>query len=172
MDMEERIKALEQKIEYLDAIEGIRSTISHYAQSLDFARWEELASLLTDDVVHCNRTPFGSWFEDVQGKENVINRFRKYRSAYQHPKRFTTNERFQVEGNTATCFAYFLVFHSSGVNSYLGWGTYDWSFRLEEGTWKFSKMVHTVHTMTSPQAGWAMERLEDRVVPFPPPSSS
>lgn len=163
MDLQERITALEQRLSDLEAIEGIRDTISRYAQAVDYAQYDELASILTDDIIL--RT--NPWWEDQKGKEKALNIFRNYRTTYQYPHRYIANERIHIDEKIGTYFAYWLVVHSHGGQSYIGWGTYDWMFRLEKGIWKIAKMVVNIQTMTSLEKGWGME--QDRVISFPPP---
>ena len=161
MDLQERLSALEQRLSELEAIEGIRDTIGRYARGVDYAQYEELASILTDDIIF---QP-GPWWEEQKGKEKALNVFREYRTTFQYPHRYIVNERIRVDGNIGTCSAYWLVVHSYSGQSYIGWGTYDWVFRLEEGVWKIAKMVIDIQTMTSLEKGWGME--EGRVISFP-----
>ena len=161
MDLQERIMALERRLSDFEAIEGIRDTIGRYARAIDYAQYDELASILTDDII----LKPGPWFEEQKGKENAVNVFRNYRTTYQHPHRYIMNERINIDGKTGTCSAYWMVVHSYDGQSYIGWGTYDWVFRLEEGVWKIAKMVIDIQTMTSLEKGWGMEH--DRVASFP-----
>ena len=162
MDLQERITTLERRLNDLEAIEGIRDTIGRYARAVDYAQYDELASILADDIVF---QP-GPWFEDQKGKDKALNIFREYRTTYQYPHRYVVNERIHIDGKIGKCSAYFLVVHSCNGQSYIGWGTYDWVFRFEEGIWKIAKMVVDIQTMTSLEKGWGME--QDRVASFPP----
>jgi len=162
VDLQERITALEQRLSDLEAIEGIRDTISRYARAIDYAQYDVLESIIADDII----LQPGPWWEDQRGKEKALNIFRSYRTTYQYPHRYIVNERIHIDGKTGTCFSYWLVVHSYGGQSYIGWGTYDWVFRLEEGIWKIDKMVIDIQTMTSLEKGWGME--QDRVISFPP----
>ncbi|MBA7687790.1 hypothetical protein ES703_96263 [subsurface metagenome] len=163
MDLQERVATLEQRVSNLEAIEGIRNTISRYGRAVDYAQFDDLASILTDDVI----LQPGPWWEDQKGKEKVLSIFRDYRTTYQFPHRHAVNDLTHIDGKKGICSAYFLVMHSYHGNSYIGWGRYDWVFRLEEGIWKIAKMVINIETMTSLEKGWGME--QDRVIPFPPP---
>jgi len=162
VDLQERVTALEQRLNDLEAMEGIRETMSRYARAIDYAQYDELEAILTGDFIY---QP-GPWWPDQKGKENALNIFRNYRNTYQFPHRYIVNERIQVDGNTGTCFSYWLVVQSYGGQSYIGWGTYDLAFRLEDGIWKLAKMVIDIQTMTSLEKGWGME--QDRVASFPP----
>ena len=62
----------------------------------------------------------------------VVKAFRNYRRAFQHPKRFITNEQIDVhDDGTATGWANWFVVQGYNGQSYYGWGMYDWTFRLE-----------------------------------------
>jgi len=161
MNLEERITALERRLADLEAAEGIRATIARYAETLDYEQFDELAAIMTEDVI----LKPGAWFEEQKGKENAMNIFRDYRTTFQYPHRYVANERFEIEGDTGKGSSYFLVVHSHGGGSYIGWGTYDWVFRLEEGVWKIAKMIIDIQVMTSLDKGWGMEK--DRVISFP-----
>ena len=164
MDLQERITALEKRLSDLEAMEGIRDTIGRYARAQDIGQDDEMAAIMTDDIL---LRP-GSWWPEQKGKENALKTFRDYRASFQHRCRYSMNEHIHIDGKTGTCTAYFLVVHSNGGQSYIGWGTYDWEFRLEEGTWKMAKMFITIDTMTSLEKGWGME--EGRVISLPPHS--
>ena len=159
---QERIKDLERRLHNLEAAEGIRDTMGRYAKAIDYAQYDELESILADDVI----LKPGPWFEEQQGKENAINTFRNYRTTYQYPHRYITNERIKVDGEHGTYISYWIVVHAYGGKSYIGWGTYDCIFRLEVGVWKIARMDIDIQTMTSLEKGWGME--EGRVTSFPP----
>jgi len=159
---QEHITALERRLNNLEAAEGIRDTMGRYARAVDYAQYEELEAILADDII----LKVGSWFKEQKGKENAINIFRNYRTTYQNPHRYITNERIHVDGDSGTCNAYWIVVHSYGGKSYIGWGTYDCAFRLEEDVWKITRMNMDIQTMTSLEKGWGME--EGRVISFPP----
>lgn len=162
MELEEKIKALENRLNELEAKEGIRDTISRYARAVDYSDFDDLESILTEDMVF---DP-GPWWPDQEGKENALKIWRDYCSTYQFPHRYITNQRIQVTGNVGTGSAYFFVTQSYKGESYIGWGTYEWSFRPENGVWKIARMAVDINTMTSLKEGWGME--SDRVASFPP----
>ena len=162
MDLQERITTLEQRLDELEAIEGIRDTIGRYARGVDYAQYDELESILADDIILEARP----WFEEQNGKENAMNIFRNYRTTYQHPHRYITNERINIDGNNGTCAAYWIVVHSYNGQSCIGWGSYNWVFHLEDGIWKIAKMDIDLQTMSTLERGWGMEN--GRVMPFAP----
>ena len=95
-----------------------------------------------------------------------VNRIFTYQRAFQHPRRFITNEQIEVQDDsTATGYATWFVVQAREGQSYYGWGTYEWGFRREDGLWKICKMIITVECMTTLERGWGM--LEERVAAFP-----
>lgn len=164
MDLEERIEVLERRVNELEAIEGIRNTMSRYARAIDYEQYDVLESIIADDIV-LQAKP---WWKETKGKEDALNTFRSYRTTYQFPHRYFTNENIHIDGEFGKCLVYWLVFHSYNGKSYIGWGTIDWVFRLEGGIWKIARMAIDIQTMTSLDEGWGME--QERVIPFPPPS--
>ena len=167
MALQERIAALESRLSDLEAREGIRNTIGRYARGVDEAQYDELMSIMTDNIV-IQTSPW--WDRIFKGKEGALSLFRDYHSAFQHPRRWIANQRITVDGETGKCSADWFVVQSHSGQSYIGWGTYDWEFRFGKGIWKITKMVITLLTMTTLSQGWGME--QDRVMPLPsqPPS--
>jgi len=167
MTLEERLAALEHQQNLLLARQEIWHTITRYARGLDEQRPEELEEIFTDDVVSQTRP----WSRLLEGKALVLKAFRNYQHAFQNPQRFITNEQIHVhDDGTATGYANWFVVQAREGQSYYGWGSYDWTFRYEDKSWKISKMILTVACMTTLDRGWGM--LEDRVMAFPPRSNA
>ncbi len=59
-------------------------------------------------------------------------------------------------GETAKTFTYWFVTQEDGDQSVIGWGTYDWAFRLEGGLWKVTELIIHVLAMTTLEKGWAI----------------
>ena len=164
MSLAARLAALEQQQALSQARHDIWQTIARYARGLDEQRDEDLAEILTDDVVLQTQP----WTQrPLEGKALALKAFRNYRWAFQHPRRFITNHQIAVNNDgTATGYANWLVVQAREEQSYCGWGSYDWAFRCEEGVWKISRMCITLDCMTTLERGWGM--LTERIVPFPP----
>lgn len=152
MTVDARLADLERRLAVLEGIEGVRRTLSLYARWLDENRPELFEQVFASDC-HLKTVPWGA---DVHGRERVRRGFGRYLARFQHPRRYYANEAITVEGETAKAFAYWLVTQEDGDRSVIGWGTYDWAFRLEDGTWKVTDLVITVLTMTTPDRGWAV----------------
>lgn len=161
-----RLAAVEQRLAVLEAMEGVRKTLSDYARALDERRPDLLASIFTEDC-HLVTVPWGA---DSRGKARMLRVFERYWARFANPRRYYANEAIQVAGATATAFSYWLVTQEDGERSIIGWGTYDWAFRLEDGAWRIGELIIRVLVMTPLERGWAGP---ERVMsPFPPPASS
>ncbi len=153
---------IEARLAMLEHRQEIWHTITRYTRGIDEQRPEELEAIFTEDVVSQTHP----WSRRLEGKALVVKAFRNYQRAFQHPRRFITNEQIEVQNeSTATGYATWFVVQAREGQSYYGWGTYDWDFRREDGLWKISKMIITVECMTTLDRGWGM--LEERVASFP-----
>jgi 3-phenylpropionate/cinnamic acid dioxygenase small subunit len=163
MDLETRLRSIEQQLARLHARQEIWQAITRYARGIDEQRFDELAEVFTDDAVSQTH-PWGQ--RPLVGKALVLKAFRNYLQAFQQPRRFITNEQIDVhDDQTATGYANWFVVQSREGEAYYGWGWYDWEFRVEAGHWKISKMIIHVECMTTLARGWGMA--DNRVVPFP-----
>lgn len=164
MTIEERLAALEQQQAQLQAQHDIMQTIARYARGIDEQLDEELAAIFTDDVVLQTQP----WTQrPLEGKTLALKAFRNYRWAFQHPRRFITNHQITVnDDGTASGYANWFVVQAREEQSYCGWGSYEWTFRYEEGLWRISQMLIALDCMTTLERGWGM--LVERILPFPP----
>ena len=164
MDLETRLAALEQQQRRIQARQDLWQTMARYARGIDEQREEDLAAIVTDDVV-LETQP---WTQvPLVGKALALKALRNYRRAFQCPRHFITNHQLAVNDNdTATGYATWLVVQAREEQSYCGWGSYEWAFRCEDGLWKISRMLVTLDCMTTLERGWGM--LAERILPFPP----
>jgi ketosteroid isomerase-like protein len=164
--LQTRLAQVERRLAALEAMEGIRETLSDYARALDERRPDLLARIFTDDC-HLVTVPWGA---DSRGKHRMLRVFERYWARFANPRRYYANEAIRVDGSAATAFSYWLVTQEDGGRSIIGWGTYDWAFREEGGAWRISELVIRVLVMTPLERGWAGP---ERVMsPFPAPSSA
>jgi hypothetical protein len=159
--LEARVAGLERRVADLEAVEGVRRTLSDYARALDERRPELLERIFTDDC-HLVTIPWGA---DTRGKARMRVAFDRYWERFANPRRYYANEAIAVDGHRATAFTYWFVTQDDGDRSAIGWGTYDWVFRHEDAAWKIAELVIRVLTMTTLDRGWAVP---DRIMaPFP-----
>ena len=164
MDLETRLAALERQQRLIQARQDLWQTMARYARGIDEQREEDLAAIVTDDVV-LETQP---WTQvPLVGKALALKALRNYRRAFQCPRHFITNHQLAVNDNgTATGYATWLVVQAREEQSYCGWGSYEWAFRCEGGLWKISRMLVTLDCMTTLERGWGM--VAERILPFPP----
>src|SRR5215475_5161896 len=164
MDLELRLAALERQQNLIQARQDLWQTIARYARGIDEQREDDLAAILTDDVVLQTQP----WTQrPLVGKALALKALRNYRRAFQGPRHFITNHQLAIhDDGTATGYANWFVVQAREAQSYCGWGSYEWEFRYDDGRWKISRMLITLDCMTTLERGWGM--LADRIVPFPP----
>ena len=166
MTLETRLAALEQQQTLIQARQDLWQTIACYARGIDEQREDDLAAILTDDVVLQTQP----WTQGpLVGKPLALKALRNYRRAFQCPRHFITNYQFALnDKDTATGYANWLVVQSREEQSYCGWGSYEWEFRREGVLWKISHMLVKLDCMTTLERGWGM--VAERILPFPPRS--
>jgi hypothetical protein len=152
MSLEARLAELERRVATLEAIEGVRRTLSVYARALDERRPELLDQIFAADC----RLKTIPWGADTRGRDRIALGFERYWARFKNPRRYYANEAISVEGETAKAFTYWFVTQEDGDRSVIGWGTYDWAFRLEGGVWKATELIIHVLAMTTLDKGWAV----------------
>ena len=163
MHLATRLATLERQQARIQARHDIWHTIARYARGIDEQRDDDLAEILTDDVVLQTQP----WTQrPLVGKAIALKALRNYRRAFQHPRHFITNHQLAInDDGTATGYANWFVVQSREEQSYCGWGSYEWEFRHADGLWKMSRMLITLDCMTTLERGWGM--LAGRILPFP-----
>ncbi len=160
MNLEATVAELRRRVEALEAVEGVRKTLSLYARGLDEHRREVLERIFAADC----RLKTIPWGADTRGKERILLGFERYWARFSNPRRYYANEDIAVDGETAKAFTYWWVTQEDGDQSVIGWGTYDWAFRLDGGIWKVTELIIHVLAMTTLAKGWA---IPDRIMmPF------
>lgn len=164
MDVEARLAALERQHTLLQARHDLWETMARYVRAIDDQREEELAAILTDDVVFQTHP----WTQGpLRGKALALKALRNYRRAFQCPRHFLTNQQLAIhDSGTATGSATWLVVQAREEQSYCGWGTYELDFRCADGLWQISRLLVTLDCMTTLERGWGM--VAERILPFPP----
>ena len=164
MDVDTRLAALERQQHLIQARQDLGQTIARYARGIDEQREDDLAAIVTEDVV-LETQPWTQ--RPLVGKALALKALRNYRRAFQCPRHFITNHQLTVnDDGTATGYATWFVVQAREEQSYCGWGSYEWAFRCEGGLWKISHMLVTLDCMTTLERGWGMGA--ERILPFPP----
>ena len=156
MTLEERIGALEARNE-------IDRLITRYARAVDEDIDAELGAIFAGDAV-LEILPWSGG--PVEGRGRVVATFKDYIAKFANRKRFVANRVIDVTGpDGATGWANWFVVQANAGQSYVGWGSYDWTFRRVGGVWEIARMVITVDCMTTRDKGWA--DLESLVAAYP-----
>ncbi|MGH8597717.1 MAG: nuclear transport factor 2 family protein [Gammaproteobacteria bacterium] len=151
--LEQRLILLERQVRDLQSAQAIRATLSQYAIAVDEKRPELLRSLFTDDAA----VEIPAWKIDVAGIADVMAFYATYWARFDYPRRYYANEDIRIDGDSATAFLYWHVTQERAGQSYLGWGTYHWRFRLIDDRWRIKGVLITLLAMTTLAAGWAGE---------------
>src|SRR5216683_2909589 len=131
MNFATRLATLERQQILIQARQDLWQTIARYARGIDEQRDDDLADLLTDDMV-LQTEPWTQ--RPLVGKALALKALRNYRRAFQCPRHFITNHQLSInDDSTATGYANWLVVQSREGQSYCGWGSYEWDFRCAGG---------------------------------------
>ena len=98
LDMQlRRLAALERQQNLIQARQDLWLTIARYARGIDEQREEELAAILTDDVVFQTQP----WSQGpLVGKALALKALRNYRQAFRCPRHFITNHQLLLNDFT------------------------------------------------------------------------
>lgn len=152
------------RVEALEAKDAIWRLMARYAKAVDEEDDEELAAIFTGDAT-CETVPWSKG-KVFHGREAIVRLFNGYQKRFRHRKRYIANELIDLTGrDTAKGWSNWLVVHANDGDSYVGWGSYDWGFRRENGHWLISEFVVRVEVMTTLAKGWA--DAEQLLVSFP-----
>jgi hypothetical protein len=154
---------IEDRIAVLEARDAVDRLITRYARAVDENIDTELNAIFAEDAV-LEILPWSGG--EVQGRGPAVATFRDYISKFTNRRRFIVNRVIDVTGpDSATGWANWFVMQACAGQSYVGWGSYDWSFRRSGDTWEIARMVITVDCMTTKDKGWA--DLEALVATYP-----
>lgn len=148
---EQRLAALEARVDALLADSDIRAVLSRYAVGVDEKLPHVLRPLFAAEAV----LEIPAWQVEVRGVDDLMRFFENYWRRFDNPRRYYANEDIRVAGDDASAFMYWHVTQEEGADSVLGWGTYDWTFRRDAGRWLIVREVVHIRTMTTLARGWA-----------------
>ena len=95
------------------------------------------------------------WDVDVSGRESVLEFYDEYWARFDHPRRYFANESFEIDAGNAKVFMYWHVTQENDGESWLGWGTYEWSFIKTDRHWQIAGVIIDILAMTTLTKGWA-----------------
>jgi hypothetical protein len=148
--MQDQPADLAQRVARLEAVEGVRRTLSDYVLALDSGQLDALGQLFTEDAVF-EMVGLGPRDGIYHGREAIIRDFYgRLRSAGDPHSSFgsghyATNQQVEVNGTEATSIAYFVeVVGRGGQNASLLGGLYQHRLRYEGERWRFAAKRITV----------------------------
>src|SRR5437868_1281480 len=108
--MSDQTEDLEQRVARLEAIEGVRRTLSDYVIALDSGRLDDLGDLFTEDAVFemAGLAPLSTLDGTYHGRQSIIGDFygrlrqRGDPGASFGSGHYATNQRVDVAGDEAT----------------------------------------------------------------------
>jgi len=149
--IEERIIQLEKKVGLLESKDALRTLLSNYAVAVDGKDRSLLSEVFATDVW----VTIPEWDVDVSGRDGVLEFYDEYWSRFDNPRRYFANESFEIDSRNAKVFMYWHVTQENSGESWLGWGTYEWSFVNVDDDWKIAGVIIDILAMTTLTKGWA-----------------
>ena len=137
------LEQLQDRVEYLEAVEGARRTIQEYLQLHDLpGRVEDLIRLFAEDAT-LEISGYGEAIEGtLVGRQNIGDLYRRLEGQRQGPatgKHITTNIHIEIDGDEATAISYLGV-GAPPTDKGPGGGIYQERLRREpDGRWRFTK---------------------------------
>lgn len=163
MDIRKELQDLHNRVQELEAREGIKDAIAAYSWAVDTEDWGLMESIFTKDAVCENR-----WRKrDYIGNKAIVEFFQDHRKRFYFSNRMSNlNERITVSGATAKAKSYFLVMYTLNGESTIGWGIYTWELRREaDDIWRISRLTLEPSLMSTLEKGWGM--MTDRIAAAP-----
>lgn len=156
---------LQQRVARLEAIEGVRRTLSDYVLALDSGQLEVLGDLFTADAV-LELVGLGARDGTYRGRQAIIHDFYGRLRPAGDPQasfgsgHYATNQQVDVVGEEATSIAYFVeVVRGSGETAALLGGLYQQRLRREGERWRFAaKRITVTFRATLPLADVELRR--------------
>ncbi len=134
------IEELEKRIEYLEAVEGVRRTVYEYLLMHDIPNVvETLISLFTEDAI-LDISGYGESLEGrLVGREEIGGLYRRLEEGgIFSGKHSTTNVHIEIDGDEATVISYLEVGTGPKPGVAPGGGIYQERLRREDdGRWRF-----------------------------------
>ncbi len=153
LDLEERVKQLEAKVQELSDREAIRELRCYYHEYINTAKLSDIIGLFIEDgefdFAHLGKG---------QGRAAQKKFFEGLANYLSTVKQFIHNQVIEVHGDTATGFSYLEAKPVYKGESYLVAGRYDDEYVRQDGQWKFKKMKFTPYFMVPLKEGWAQEQ--------------
>lgn len=153
VDVEQRIRQLEAKVQELEDLAAIRTLRFRFHECVNETRPEGMADLFSTEA-ELNYSHLGT----VKGREKIVRFFQKGLSELvPFVKQYLHNHVVQVQGNSASGFSYLEATPVHKGESYVVAARFDDEYIKEDGTWRFKKVTLTPYFMMPLKEGWAQE---------------
>ncbi len=141
-DLEARVGRLEKRIQEMEAIEGVRSTILAYALAHDRGQSDVVAGLFTEHA----RLDIAGYGPDldttIEGREGIRAMYTELDARYDNNppfKHMVTNCHVRLEGEMAIAVTYLHAWGGPSTDTGPGGGLYqDRLQRESDGQWRFA----------------------------------
>ena len=151
-DTEERISALEARVQELTDIEQIRRLRGRYHESFNESKPSGIPDLFSDDA----ELDF-DYLGSARGRDELNRFFDAIPGLLPFVKQFIHNHIVDVDGDTGRGFCYLEAKTISGGEAYFVAARYDDEYIRENGSWKFKSMRLTPYFTVPFSEGWAQE---------------
>ena len=153
VDLEARVKQLEDKVQELTDREAIRELRCYYHEYINTGKLSDILGLFIED----GEFDF-SHLGKGKGRAAQKKFFEGLGDYLSSVKQFIHNQIIEVHGDTATGFSYLEAKPVYKGESFLVAGRYDDEYIRQNGQWKFKKMKFTPYFMVPLKEGWAQEQ--------------
>ena len=146
--LDERVKALEGRLQVLEDERAIVQTLYRYSHTLDYGLEREWVDCFTEDGVFDVRRPVGPPGYRLEGRQDltrwvaqdVRNRLSTY---HKQDKLVMVEPRITLNGDEARVVSYMIrLDHENGVPYILTFGRYlDHMVRCPDGVWRFKERI-------------------------------
>jgi SnoaL-like domain len=151
-NLEDRLAALEAKVQQLNDAEEIRRLRFRYHECINETKLAEISDLFTDD----GDLDFG-YLGKARGRAELKKFFDALPKLLSFVKQFIHNHVVEVRGQQGTGLSYLEAKSVSKGESYLVAARYDDEYEKVNGKWKFKKMHLTPYFTVPHLEGWAQE---------------
>ena len=151
-NLEDRLAALEGKVQQLTDAEEIRRLRFRYHECVNETKLAEIPDLFTDD----GDLDFG-YLGKAHGKAELKKFFDALPKLLSFVKQFIHNHVVETQGQTGKGLSYLEAKSVSKGESYLVAARYDDEYEKVNGEWKFKKMHLTPYFTVPHLEGWAQE---------------
>ena len=153
MTIEERLNALERRVQELEDKEAVRELRFRYHQYVNEGRFEEVAGLFTEDAV----VKIG-YLSSSTGRDEIHASFVAIPNNVKLLKQFIHNHIVEVQGKEATGISFMEAKYATkdGTSLFVA-ARYDERYQRTTKGWLISEMLVDIYFTAPLDEGWATE---------------